>query len=164
MYQEIFMQRAIELSATALTQAGHEPFAAVIVRDGQIVGEGVNRSRIDCDPTSHGEIEAIRDACRRLRTVDLRGCALYSSCEPCALCVAAMVLAGITRLYYAAGLVEANTALADLPAEARFTVDADHLRQQAGRRTPDQAMPSSQHEPGAAMDVIKTWAAALRVR
>ena len=104
MYQEKFMRRAIEISAEALDIPGTEPFGAVVVWDGKIVGEGINRSVLNNDPTSHGETEAIRDACRSLGTVHLRGCELYTSCEPCALCVAAMEIAGISRLYYATNL------------------------------------------------------------
>jgi len=87
MYDETFMRRAIALSEQALGEAGAGPFAAVIVRDGAIVGEGINRSRAKHDPTSHGEVEAIRDACGRLKTVDLSGCDLYTTCEPCTMCV-----------------------------------------------------------------------------
>ena len=107
MYSEGFMRRAIEISAEALSTPGTEPFGAVIVKDGRIVGEGINRSLQNFDPTSHGEIEAIRDAARNLGTVDLSGCELYSSCEPCPLCVAAMSIAGIGQLYYAASSEQA---------------------------------------------------------
>ena len=89
MYREEFMKRAIALSAQALQTPGTEPFAALVVKDGAVVGEGFNHSVAHFDPTSHGEIEAIRDACRKLQTVDLGGCELYTSCEPCALCAAA---------------------------------------------------------------------------
>ena len=112
MYEEAFMRRAIAISATALTTPGTEPFGAVVVRDGRIVGEGINRSLMNLDPTSHGETEAIRDACRNLGSVDLSGCDLYTSCEPCALCVAAMTIAGIARLYYAASMQDARTVFA----------------------------------------------------
>src|SRR6478736_9602952 len=90
MYDDKFMDRALALSAQALTKPGTEPFGAVVVRDGVVVGEGINHSVAHWDPTSHGETEAIRDACRKLGTVDLNGSDLYSSCEPCALCVAVM--------------------------------------------------------------------------
>src|SRR3954468_13609495 len=99
MYDETFMRRALALSARALDTPGTEPFGAVVVKDGAIVGEGFNHSVAHFDPTSHGEIEAIRDACRKLETVSLAGCDLYTSCEPCALCAAAMHIAGIGRLY-----------------------------------------------------------------
>ena len=86
MYDEKFMRRAIELSAQALEKPGARPYAAVIVKDGKIVGEGLNQSTGHFDPTSHGEVEAIRDACRNLKTLDLSGCDLYTSAEPCSMC------------------------------------------------------------------------------
>jgi guanine deaminase len=110
MYQEQFMQRALALSAQALAEPGTEPFGAVVVKDGAIVGEGFNHSVAHSDPTSHGEVEAIRDACRKLGTVSLAGCQLYTSCEPCAMCAAAMHIAGIGQLYYAASLAQSGEA------------------------------------------------------
>jgi guanine deaminase len=112
MYQEIFMKKAIELSAEALSKPGTEPFGAVIVKSGVIVGQGLNHSVAHFDPTSHGEVEAIRDACRRLQCVDLSECEIYTSCEPCALCVAAMGIAGIKHMYCAASLSQAGRAFA----------------------------------------------------
>jgi tRNA(Arg) A34 adenosine deaminase TadA len=103
MYDETFMRRAIALSEQALGEPGAGPFAAMIVRDGAIIGEGINRSRANFDPTSHGEVEAIRDACGKLKTVDLSGCDLYTTCEPCTMCVATMLIAGIGRMYYGLG-------------------------------------------------------------
>lgn len=158
MYEERFLGRAIELSAKALDMPGTEPFAAVIVRDGRIVGEGINRSRQNLDPTSHGETEAIRDACRNLKTVDLRGCELYSSCEPCALCVAAMQLAGIGALYYAAGLAESNAVLEGVPRTRRFTVDANILRDECGKTVEARSMPAHQALSEEAIEVIAAWA------
>src|SRR4051812_16898598 len=108
------MSRAIALSQQALQTPGTEPFGAVVVKNGLVVGEGFNHSRVHFDPTSHGEVEAIRDACRRLETVDLSGCDLYTSCEPCALCVAAMHISGIARMYYAASLAESGAAFEGL--------------------------------------------------
>jgi len=104
MYDEKFMRRAIELSAQALDEPGARPYGAVVVRDGKIVGEGLNQSAKNFDPTSHGEVEAIRDACRNLKTTDLSGADLYTSCEPCSVCVATMLMAGIARMYYGATL------------------------------------------------------------
>lgn len=159
MYQPAFMQRAIELSAQALTTPGTEPFGAVIVRNGQIVGEGFNHSRAHWDPTSHGEVEAIRDACRRLETVDLHGSELYSSCEPCALCVAAMQITGITKLYYAASLEQSGAAFVALKAAARHPIDCDVLRAEAGATLAERRMPAEQHLSGPAIAVLKQWAA-----
>ena len=104
MYDEKFMRRAIALSAQALEIAGARPYGAVVVKDGNIVGEGLNQSAKNFDPTSHGEVEAVRDACRNLKTTDLTGAELYTSCEPCSVCVATMIMAGIGQMYYGASL------------------------------------------------------------
>jgi tRNA(Arg) A34 adenosine deaminase TadA len=156
------MRRAIQISTQALNTPGTEPFAAVIVKDGQIVGEGINRSLMNLDPTSHGETEAIRDACRQLGTVDLRGCELYTSCEPCALCVAAMQIAGIAQLYYAADLVTANSALGDLPESVRFPIDSNRLREECGRPVSERSMPSEQALSQEAAEVLAAWAEKVR--
>jgi tRNA(Arg) A34 adenosine deaminase TadA len=98
---EKFMAQAIALSRESMLAKGDAPFAAVIVRDGEVVGEGVNQVRSRHDATSHGEVEAIRDAGRRLGTWDLSGCEIYTTCEPCEMCVAAMFWANIKTMYYA---------------------------------------------------------------
>lgn len=162
MYDERFLRRAIALSAEALTRQGCEPFGAVVVKEGQIVGEGVNRSRLNHDPTSHGETEAIRDACHKLQSVDLLGCDLYSSCEPCALCVAAMEIAGIARLYYAADLDQSNAAMGDLPEDARFPIDSERLRAECGKPLAERAMPAGQALAEEAAAVIRAWAGKAR--
>lgn len=159
MYQEHFMRRAIAISAQALETKGTEPFGAVVIKDGQIVGEGINRSLEKFDPTSHGETEAIRDACKRLQTVDLRGCEIYTSCEPCALCVAAMAIAGISKMYYAANLSQSDAALQNLPETNRFPIDVGHLRHECGHALEARHMPSEQALPDEAIDVLRAWAA-----
>lgn len=159
MYRPDFMQRAIALSRQALDTAGTEPFGVVVVKDGRIVGEGLNHSRARHDPTSHGEVEAIRDACRQLETVDLRGCEMYTSCEPCAMCVAAMELSGISRLYYAASLAQSERALGGLSLDRRFTVDIGRLRRQAGLPVEARAMPAEQQMDREAVEVLDAWAA-----
>lgn len=157
-YDETFMRRAIAISAEALTTPGTEPFGAVVVRDGVIVGEGINRSVQNHDPTSHGETEAIRDACRRLGTVDLRGCDLYTSCEPCALCVAAMEIAGIARLYYAADMGQAGAALGALPADVRFPIDVDRLRHECAHSVDQRHLPALQALDQEAATILRDWA------
>lgn len=159
MYDARFMQRAIAISAEALTTPGTEPFGAVVVRDGQIVGEGLNRSVMNHDPTSHGETEAIRDAARTLGTVDLRGAELYSSCEPCPLCVAAMMIAGISRLYYAADMAQAGAVLGALPESKRFPIDVAAMLAQCGLPATQRAMPASQHSDAEAAEILARWAA-----
>lgn len=164
MYQQEFMQRALALSAHALTQPGTEPFGAVVVKDGAIVGEGFNHSVAHSDPTSHGEVEAIRDACRRLGTVDLSGCELYTSCEPCAMCAAAMHIAGIARLYYAASLAQSGQAFEGVTVEARHPIDVEALRAEAGAPLDERRLPAEQKLDGEAVRILAEWAATRRAR
>lgn len=94
-----FMQLAIDLAVENVKNGGG-PFGAVIVKDGEIVATGVNRVTSGCDPTAHAEVSAIRAACARLGTFTLAGCEIYSSCEPCPMCLGAIYWAHIDRLYY----------------------------------------------------------------
>jgi len=158
MYNEKFMDRALALSARALTEPGTEPFGSVVVRDGVAVGEGFNHSVANWDPTSHGEIEAIRDACRRLGTVDLSGCDLYTSCEPCALCVAAMKICGIGRLYYGASLVQSSKAFANVSGADRHPIDVDGLRLEAGGTLETRSQPAEQKRDAEAVRILEEWA------
>ncbi|MGJ7493772.1 nucleoside deaminase [Variovorax sp. RT4R15] len=162
MYRDEFMQRALALSAQALNTPGTEPFGAVVVKDGAIVGEGFNHSVAHVDPTSHGEIEAIRDACRNLKTVDLAGCTLYTSCEPCALCAAAMHIAGIGQLYYAASMVQSGAAFEGVPVAARHPIDVEALRAEAGAPFGARALPAEQRCDAEAVEILRAWAAARR--
>jgi tRNA(Arg) A34 adenosine deaminase TadA len=105
---EGFMRRAIELShRTALVDSAGGVFGAVIVKDGTIIAEGANRVVAENDPTWHGEMEAIRKACKALGSFKLTGCVLYTSAEPCPMCAAASYWAGIERIYYAATVQDA---------------------------------------------------------
>ena len=99
MTREELMREAIRLSEDNVRNGGG-PFGAVIARDGEIVGTGTNRVTRDCDPTAHAEVNAIRDAASRLGTFDLSGCEIYSSCEPCPMCLGAIYWAHLDRLYY----------------------------------------------------------------
>ena len=94
-----FMRRCLELAEIA-AQAGDTAVGALIVRDGKIVGEGIERMRATLDPSAHAEVDAIREACRRLGTLDLRGCSLYSTVEPCVLCGYAIRRTGISHIFY----------------------------------------------------------------
>jgi guanine deaminase len=97
---EAFMRRAIELGRRGMDAGDGGPFGAVIVKDGSIVGEGWNRVLAANDPTAHGEVVAIRDACSRAKSFSLSGCELYTSGEPCPMCLAAVYWARIDRLYF----------------------------------------------------------------
>jgi len=92
-----FMKQALALSRTAMA-AGNLPVGSLIVRDGTVIGAGYNQARTTNDPTSHAEIEALRDACRRLAVTDLRGATCYTVMEPCPMCCWALMEAGISRL------------------------------------------------------------------
>ena len=94
------MQRAIELSIESINSGGG-PFGSVIVKDGKIISEGMNRVTVNNDPTAHGEITAIREACKKLNTFDLSGYELYSNCEPCPMCLSAIYWSHIDKVYYA---------------------------------------------------------------
>lgn len=101
MDHERFMRRAIELSREKMCAGDGGPFGAVVVVDGRIVGEGWNQVTSHNDPTAHAEVVAIREACTALGTYSLESGVLYTSCEPCPMCLAAAYWAHISRLFYA---------------------------------------------------------------
>ena len=96
---EKFMQQAIDLSIENVANGGG-PFGAVIVRDGEVIATGTNRVTATCDPTAHAEVSAIRAACAKLGDFKLAGCTIYSSCEPCQMCLSALYWAGVERIFY----------------------------------------------------------------
>lgn len=100
MEKKDFMMRAIKLSIESVKNGGG-PFGAVIVKDGMIIAEASNSVTIDHDPTAHAEVNAIRKATSRLHTFDLSGCEIYTSCEPCPMCLGAIYWAHIDKIYYA---------------------------------------------------------------
>jgi len=95
-----FMRKAIDISLRTMRRGDGGPFGAVVVRKGKIVGKGWNRVTSANDPTAHAEVEAIRDACRRLKTFQLTDCELYTSCEPCPMCLSAIYWARLKRVYF----------------------------------------------------------------
>lgn len=109
MEKEKYMKRAIQLAVDNVRNGGG-PFGAVIVKDGRIVAEGVNRVTAQHDPTAHAEVQAIREACRKMETFDLTGCEIYSSCEPCPMCLGAIYWAHLSHLYFAGTKIDAARA------------------------------------------------------
>ena len=99
MTNEELMREAIRLSIDNVTNGGG-PFGAVIARNGEIIATGVNRVTANCDPTAHAEVSAIRAAAKKLSTFDLSGCEIFSSCEPCPMCLGAIYWAQLDKLYY----------------------------------------------------------------
>src|SRR5437763_125960 len=95
-----FMREAIRLSVQMMRRGQGGPFGAIVVRGDRIIGRGFNRVTSTNDPTAHAEIVAIRDACRRLKTFELIGCDLYTSCEPCPMCLSAAYWARLRKIFY----------------------------------------------------------------
>lgn len=104
------MRRAIALATENVRSGAGGPFGAVIVRDGKVIAEGANRVTQESDPTAHAEVRAIRAACRELGVFSLRGCEIYTSCEPCPMCLAACYWARLDAVYYGASAADAARA------------------------------------------------------
>ena len=104
-----FMRQAIQLAVENIKN-GSGPFGAVIVKDGKVIATGVNRVTANNDPTAHAEVCAIRAACEALGTFTLEGCDIYSSCEPCPMCLGAIYWAHLDHLYYGANKHDATDA------------------------------------------------------
>lgn len=138
--REGFMRRAIELARNGMLQGAGGPFGAVVVRDGKIVGEGWNRVLATNDPTAHGEISAIRDACARLATYSLEGCEIHTTGQPCPMCLGAIQWARIGRIYYGFRIEDAAAIGFDdteffrqmrLPAHERLIPSVESCRDEA---------------------------------
>ena len=105
-----FMKKALEIASGNASTQGGGPFGAVIVKDGKVVSAAGNTVTPDNDPTAHAEVNAIRNACKELKTFDLSGCVLYTSCEPCPMCLSASYWARIEKIFFAAGRDDAAKA------------------------------------------------------
>jgi len=144
-----FLERAVKLAIENVAAHKGGPFGAVIVKDGKIIAEGVNRVTGDCDPTAHAEIEAIRAAAKALNNFHLEGCEIYSSCEPCPMCFSAIYWAHLDCVYFA---TEASDA-----ARAGFD-DAfiyEELKKDPGKRR----IPFKKIELGEAQQPFEAWMA-----
>lgn len=104
----MFMELAIKEAQEGIREGDGGPFGAVIVKDGKVVGKGHNMVIACNDPTAHGEMEAIRDACQRLNTFDLTGCELYTTSQPCPMCQCAIMWANIKKVYYGCTVEDAD--------------------------------------------------------
>lgn len=109
MDDEKFIKEALAM-ATANVKNGGGPFGALIVKDGKIIGRGVNKVANSNDPTAHAEVVAIRDACKNIKDFKLDGCVIYTSCEPCPMCLGAIYWAHLDRIVFAATKVDAAKA------------------------------------------------------
>lgn len=148
-YREEFLREAIRLAQENVQQGQGGPFGAVVVRGNQIIARGVNRVTANRDPTAHAEIEAIRSACWELEVFSLEGCTLYTSCEPCPMCLAAIYWAHLGQIFYAATRQDA--------AEAGF--DDARLYEEMSRPLPQRTVPITQHCRNEAQTVFAFWRA-----
>ncbi|HEY9487921.1 MAG TPA: nucleoside deaminase [Chryseosolibacter sp.] len=143
------MKRAIDLSLFALEQNHGDPFGSVIVKNGIIVGEGWNKKQLRTDPSAHAEMEAVRDACKKLQTTSLQGCEVYASAQPCPMCLAALYLSGVEKIYYcipSKGIEELNKNLS-----VQFIYDA--LSKEASQRP----IPEIQIQGEEADDLVRRY-------
>ncbi|GAB1417786.1 guanine deaminase [Bacteroidales bacterium] len=144
---EKFMREAVKLSADNMKSLKGGPFGAVVVKDGVIVGRGANSVTSLNDPTAHAEVMAIRDACKNLNSFQLDGCVIYSSCEPCPMCLGAIYWARPSHLYFAAGRADA--------AAAGF--DDSYLYQQIPLEISRRDLPTTQLVAAEAKEVFEQW-------
>ena len=145
-----FMREAIKLSAESV-QSGGGPFGAVIVRDGEIIARGENRVTVCNDPTAHAEVSAIREAAARMGTYDLSGCEIYSSCEPCPMCLGAIYWARLDRLYYAGTRADA----------ANVGFDDAHIYEELPLDPSQRELPTQTLLREEAQRVFEAWAGKL---
>ena len=143
---ERFMRMAIELSKQSVEKGGG-PFGAVIVRDGEVIASGSNSVTLLNDPTAHAEVCAIREACRREGTFSLKGCTIYTSCEPCPMCLSSIYWAGIDRIFYANTRGDA----------AAIDFDDSFIYDQIPMDPADRAIPSSQLLHEEALAAFRLW-------
>jgi len=151
-----FMHRAIELSYFAVENDHGDPFGSVIVREGNIVGEGWNKSRLLTDPSAHAEMEAVRDACKKLGTTSLKGCTVFASAQPCPMCLSLLYLSGIEKLYYC------------IPTEGIEKISRNlsvgYIYEALAKRPSERTIPEIQILGDQADDLIRNYKSASRSR
>ena len=143
----VFMREAAELAHENVITGHGGPFGAVIVRDGKVVGRGTNLVTSANDPTAHAEVNAIRNACRDLGTFTLAGCEIYTSCEPCPMCLAAIYWARIEKIFYANSRQDA----------ARIGFDDDFLYREIPLSHDQRSMPIQPLRSDEAQATFELW-------
>ena len=146
MKKEDFMRKAIELSLENVKNGGG-PFGAVIVKDGKVIATGVNRVTANHDPTAHAEVNAIREACAKLHTFDLSGCEIYTSCEPCPMCLGAIYWAHLDKIYYGNNQIDA----------ARIGFDDSFIYHELALKREDRHKPIEELLPEEAKVAFREW-------
>lgn len=143
-----FMMRAIELARGGMESGVGGPFGCVVVKDGEIVGEGSNQVTSTNDPTAHAEVVAIRDACKNLGTFQLDGCTIYTSCEPCPMCLGAIYWSRPTGIFFAATQVDA----------AAVGFDDEHFYKELEKPNDERELPMVNLLRDEAQKVFAAWA------
>lgn len=142
-----FMDLAIKLSKEKMLQNAGGPFGAVIVLNGKVIGEGWNQVTSTQDPTAHAEVVAIRNACKNVSHFKLTGSVLYTSCEPCPMCLAAVYWSRISKIYFACSRKDA----------AEFKFDDDFIYQEIPKPISERLIPISQMQNEKAIEAFHMW-------
>ncbi|HYM05321.1 MAG TPA: nucleoside deaminase [Terriglobales bacterium] len=143
----LFMARAIELATENVRSGQGGPFGAVVVKDGAILGEAANRVTLTNDPTAHAEVLAIREACRKLGFFELKDCDLYTSCEPCPMCLGAIYWARLARVYFGSLAADAS--------QAGF--DDSLIYREIAQPRPERGIPMIQMMREEALAALRAW-------
>ncbi|MDU1903310.1 MAG: nucleoside deaminase [Dysgonomonas sp.] len=141
-----YMQRAIKLAEISVENGGG-PFGAVIIKDGEIVAEGSNCVTLNNDPTAHAEVSVIRKACSILNTFDLSGCEIYTSCEPCPMCLSAIYWAHIDYIYYGCSKDDAKD----------IGFDDSFIYEQIALKPENRSIPAKQISHKEALSAFRMW-------
>ncbi len=147
--KEKFLKRAIELATINSADGTNGPFGAVVVKDNAIIAEGWNRVVQNHDPSAHAEVVAIREACATLGTHVLTGCEIYSSCEPCPMCLSTIYWARIDKLYFACSAADAATA----------GFDDSVIYEQVALNWQERSLPTEQLQRDDGYTVFQKWIA-----
>jgi tRNA(Arg) A34 adenosine deaminase TadA len=142
-----FMARAIQLSLDNVLSGRGGPFGAVVVKDGTILAEGANEVTATNDPTAHAEVLAIRRACQKLGAFELQGCEIYTSCEPCPMCLGAIYWAHLSRIYFANGEADA----------ARIGFDDSLIYRELSQPHGKRRIPMAQIMREQALEAFRAW-------
>ena len=142
-----FMKQAIQLSLDNMRKGAGGPFGSVVVKDGEVIGAGWNKVTSTNDPTAHAEVVAIREACSKINSFDLSGAEIYTSCEPCPMCLSAIYWARIEKIYYANTRQDA----------ADINFDDDFIYQEIPKEMKDRKVPMFQCCHDEALTVFKEW-------
>lgn len=144
--KKVLMRRAIQLSIENVNNGGG-PFGAIIVKDGQILGEGTNQVTNGNDPTAHAEVIAIRQACQNLNSFSLEGCEIYTSCEPCPMCLSAIYWARISKIYFGNSKNDA----------AKIEFDDKFIYDEIAKNPKDRSIPMIGLERDEAIKAFQMW-------